>query len=448
MKRLTPEKPQIMKKILFLFSFLFLLFSCEKDIDAIEEESIEPDLVCEGCDITVTNEASRVTQYDKDVNLSSRGNKSSLSAKINGISLRLKATVDPLYIEYNGAMELLNANHVAVKSRRIAASYSLRGEPYSGGVDVLSMPKGGRAKLEGTLVVPDRDIDAISFLGKNNLLFGGGFDASKFYGGDYPSFFGQYRIQYNKKTDVFSLREDQLFHSLFGNKLRSLKYMYGMVSGSGGGNSGIIFAYDEKTNTLILQNSNETEGLFILDTSIEKRENNYDFIAIGFDNDTKELKAFYYDISKQTNIMSFSYAVSLGTYNLNVEAKHSIAVPKKGRLAVSLGVDGIGLFKIETNENGVYSATLTQQLKSEILDTSKPNEVVNSFTYQGGIFYVAAGEAGILIMPYNSKKNIISEDYVIVEFPENISVNSIAKSDSDLVVATTEGLSIYSIRGL
>jgi len=437
-----------MKKILFLFSFLFLIISCEKDIDSIEEESIEPDLVCEGCDISVTNEASRVTQYDQDVNLSSRGNKSSLSAKINKISLRLKATVDPLYINYNGTEELLNANHVAVKSRRIAASYSLRGEPYSGGVDVLSMPKNGNAKLEGTLVVPDRDIDAISFLGKNNLLFGGGFDARVFYGGDYPSFFGQYRIKYNKKSKVFSLREDQLFHSIFGNKLRSLKYMYGLVSGSGGGNSGIIFAYDEQTNTIIKNNSNETEGLFILDTSIEKNNNNFDFIALGFDNDTKELKAFYYDISKQTNIMNFSYSVSLGTYNMNVEAKHSIAVPKKGRLAVSLGSDGIGLFKIGTDEKGVEYAELSQQIKSGILDPGKPNEVVNSFTYKGGIFYVAAGEAGILIMPYNSKKNIISEDFLQVEFPAGISVNSIAKSDSDLVVATTEGLSIYTVSGI
>lgn len=437
-----------MKKILFLFSFLLVIFSCEKDIDSIEEEAFEPDLICEGCDISVTNEASRVTQYDQAVNLSSRGNKSSLSAKLNKISLRLKATVDPLYIEYNGGMELLNANHVDVKSRRIAASYSLRGEPYSGGVDVLSMPKGGRAKLEGTLVVPDRDIDAISFMGKNNLLFGGGFDARKFYGGDYPSFFGQYKIQYNKKTEVFSLREDQLFHSMFGNKLRSLKYMYSMVSGSGGGNSGIIFAYDEKTNKIIKHESNETKGLFILDTSIEKNGNKYDFIALGFDNNTKELKAFYYDISKQTNIMSFSYVVSLGTYNLNVEAKHSISVPKKGRLAVSLGSDGIGLFKISTNQNNGKYAELSQQIKGEILNPNNSKEVVNSFTYKKGVFYVAAGEAGILIMPYNSNKNIISEDFLQVDFPDGSSVNSIAKSDSDLVVATTEGLSIYTVSGI
>jgi len=437
-----------MKKILFLFSFLFLIISCEKDFDSLPVEEILEDLVCEGCDISITNDADRVTQYDQDVNLSSRGNKSSLSAKTNKISLRLKATVDPLYIDYNGSRELLNANHVDVKSRRIAASYSLRGEPYSGGVDVLSMPKGGKAKLEGTLVVPDRDIDAISFLGKNNLLFGGGFDARIFYGGDYPSFFGQYKIQYNKKTDVFSLREDQLFHSMFGNKLRSLKYMYGMVSGAGGGNSGIIFAYDEQTNTIIKHNSNETEGLFILDTSIEKKDNKYDFIALAFNNQTKELTAFYYDISKKTNIMNFSYSVSLGTYNLNVEAKHSIAVPKKGRLAVSLGSDGIALFKINKNENNVYYATLSQQLKSEFLNPQKPNEVINSFTYKGDIFYVAAGEAGIIIMPYNSKNNVISEDFLQVEFPNNISVNSIAKSDNDLVVATTLGLSIYTVNGI
>jgi hypothetical protein len=437
-----------MKKSLFLFSFLFVIISCQKDNDFINEEAIEPDLVCEGCAISITNDSSRVTQYDQVVNLSSRGNKSSISAKSNKITLRLRATVDPLYIDYNGSRELLNANDVAVNSGRIAASYSLRGEPYSGGVDVLSLPSAGKAKLEGTLVTPDRDIDAISFLGKNNLLFGGGFDARVFYGGDYPSFFGQYKIKYNNKTKVFSLREDYLFHSMFGNKLRSLKYMYGMVSGSGGSNSGIIFAYDEQTNTIIKNNSGETEGLFILDTSIEKRGNKYDFIALAFDNDTKELKAFYYDISKQTNIMNFSYSVSLGTYNLNVEAKHSIAVPKKGKLAVSLGSDGIGLFNIKTDKNQVKYAELSQQIKSEILDPGKPNEVVNSFTYKGGVFYVAAGEAGILIMPYNSKQNIISKNFLQVAFPPNVSVNSIGKSDNKLVVASTLGLSIYTVSGI
>ena len=438
-----------MKKIALILCVVFFIASCEKDVDSLPVEEILEDLICEGCGIEIVKDLSRITQYNQTVNISSRGsNKKTLAAsKVNSISLKLKGTVDPLYIDYNGGQVLLNANHVDVNSKRVAASYSLHGEPYSGAVDILSVKKGEIVNLEGTLILPGRDIDAVSFLNSNNIFLGGGFDAREYFGGDYPSFIARYKIQYNKKTDVLSLREDELFHSLFGNKLRSLKTQNGIVSGSGGGNSGVIFAFDEKKNKLILNNSNETEGLFILDTSIEKNGNNYDFIALAFNNDTKELKAFYYDISKSTDKMNFSYEVSLGTFNVNVEAKHSIAVPKKGWLAVSLGKEGLGLFKINTDD-GVKTASLEQQIKSEILNPALPNEVVNSFVFKSDICWIAAGEAGLYIIPYSTKNNKFDDSYRHVSFGNQISVNSVGKSDNDLVVATTEGVSIFSISGL
>ena len=80
--------------------------------------------------------------------------------------------------------------------------------------------------------------------------------------------------------------------------------------------------------------------------------------------------------------MSFSYEVSLGIFNINVEAKHSLTAIKRDWLAVSLGSEGIGVFKIETATEGDKGARLVQQFKSEILDPNKPDDVVNSFTYK------------------------------------------------------------------
>ncbi|WOD43937.1 hypothetical protein [Hwangdonia lutea] len=439
-----------MKKITLVFSLVLLIVSCQKDSDPIQEEDLLEDLICEDCGIEVTKDGTRLTQHDKVINVkTSLSGKSSKSQKGNSIYLKLKAIVDPLYVVHKGQIVLLNANHVAVKNRRIAVSYSLIGEPYSGGVDVISVPKNGAPNLDGTLVLPHRDIDAVDFSDGKHLLFGGGFDAREYYGGDYPSFLGRYQIQYNKKRDVFSLSEKDLFHSIFGNKLRSIKTINGIITGSGGGNSGVIFAFNEKTNTLIKHESNETEGLFILDTSIEKHNNAYNFVALAFNNDTKELKAFYYDISKKTDIMSFNYEVSLGVFNnMNVEAKHSLTAVKKDRLAVSLGSDGIGLFKINTDSGGNKTAELVQQIKEQILDPNKPNDVVNSFIFRNGVFYIAAGEAGFYIIKYNFNKNRLDEDYGHVEFSEGISVNGLAKSGSDLVLATTTGVSIYTISGL
>ncbi len=438
-----------MKKVTLLFSiFMLLIVSCQKDSDSIIEDDLEQeDLICEDCDIEIAKDVTRVTQHNNVINVTSASGKSFTTSKGNNIYLELKATVDPLYVMHMGEQVLLNANHVAVKNRRVAASYSLVGEPYSGGIDVLSMPKNGNVRLDGTLVLPDRDIDAIDFLGNKHLLFGGGFDARVHFGGDHPSFFGKYQIQYNKKTGVFSLSEKEMFHSIFGNKLRSIKTINGVITGSGGANSGVIFAFNEQTNTVIKHNSNETDGLFILDTSIEKMNNAFKFVALAFNNETKELKAIYYDISKQTDTMSFSYEVSLGIYNnINVEAKHSLTAIKKDWLAVSLGSDGIGVFKINTDNAGNKTASMVQQMKSQILDPNKSDEVVNSFTYKSGVFYVAAGEAGFYVIKF--KNNKLDEDFGHVEFPVDISVNSIAKSGEDLVVATTEGLSIYTISGI
>ena len=116
-----------------------------------------------------------MTLYNTIVNLSTTGTtgKSSQTSKNSAVSIELKATLDPIYIDINGQNTLLNANQVAVKNKRIAASYSLIGEPYSGAVDVLSVDRSGNVNLDGTLVLPDRDIDAIDFISTTNLIFGG-----------------------------------------------------------------------------------------------------------------------------------------------------------------------------------------------------------------------------------------------------------------------------------
>ena len=444
-----------MKKYIFFFSFSMLLFfvSCQKDSDEIDVElQLEEDLICEDCDIEVTKDNTRISQFDEEIvikSISGKSSKVSQSSILNNVRIRLRAIVDPLYVNHKGQNVLLNANHVAVKNRKVAASYSLVGEPYSGGVDVLSVPENGFPNLDGTLLLPDRDVDAIDFSDGKNLLLGGGFDAQIHYGGDYPSFLGHYKINHNKKTDVFSLAENNIYHSIFGNKLRSIKTIQGIITGSGGGDSGVIFAFNEKNNTLIEHKSGETEGLFILDTSIELHQNTYKFVALAFNNDTKELKAFYYDFSKQTDVMTFSYDVSLGTFNdINIEAKHSVVAIRKDWLAVSLGNDGIGVFNIKTDNSGNKTADLKQQIKDEILNPNKPYDVVNSFVFKSGLFYVAAGGAGFYLIEYDFKKNKLKSDFAHVEFPSGDSVNGVAISGEDLVIASTKGVSIYKISGL
>ncbi len=429
---------------------MLLIVSCDKDSSGIiDEEQLSEDLICEDCGIEVTKDVSRLSEFDQDVLINSINGETSKTSKVNGMRLRLKAIVDPLYVTYKGQQVLLNANHIAVKNRRVAASYSLVGEPYSGAVDVISVPRNGSPSLEGTLILPDRDVDAVDFSDDNHILLGGGFDAQVYYGGDYPSFLGRYQIKYNDDTDVLSLKEEDMFHSIFGNKLRSIKTIEGVITGAGGGNSGIIYAFNEQTNTIIDNSSSETEGLFILDTSVELDNNEYKFVALAFNNETKELQAFYYDISKETDIMTFSYVVSLGTFNnINVEAKYSVAAITKDWLAVSLGADGIGVFNIRTDNSGNKTAFLIQQIKDEILDSNKPDDVVNSFVFDRGVFYIAAGGAGFYLIEYDYQRNKMRNNFSHVDFGEGDSVNGVAISGEDLVIASTKGVSIYKLSGL
>lgn len=439
-----------MKRLPFFLLSLFLVISCQKDVEdlTLEQDQLEEALICDDCNIEIIKDENRLTRFNESINfttIQSGKNISSKSFETNNVSLLLIGQLGTLYINHNGEEVMLNPNHVTTRGGRVAASYSLVGEPYSGAVDVLDI-KDYYVNLEATLLLPDRDIDAIAFVNnKNHLVFGGGFDATKYYGGDHPSFFGKYKIQ--NSNGYFSIAEKNMFHSIFGNKLRSLKQINGITAGSGGGNSGVIFAFKENSETVIMQGSNETQGLFILDTSIEKNNGNYDFIALAFDNSTKKLKAFYYDI--KNDVMNFSYAVTLGYFpNINVEAKHSLVVPKKGVLAVSLGSEGIGIFLIKTNSQGQKYAVFHDQVKSGILDPKNPNHVVNSFVKKGNNFFVAAGESGMYVIPYSNSQKKFGNSYSKVDFSAYghfESVNSIAIYQDIIVAATTEGLSLFYV---
>ena len=438
-----------MKKIkLILGSLLLCVLSCDKDNDSIDQNT--DDLICENCAIEVTKDNSRVWHFNQQVNLLPAGSQGAKSAAAtNSVELTLNAIVDPLYVNHDGEEVLLNANHVAVKNKRIAASYSLIGAPYFGAIDIIEAPEDAFPSLAGTLLLPDRDIDAVDFVNRNHILVGGGFDAQVHYGGNHPSFLGRYQIKLNEETEVLSLTEKNLYHSIFGNKLRNVQTTNGIITGSGGGNSGIIFAYNENENTIIEHTSGETQGLYILDTSIEAEDKNYKFVALAYNDNDDSIKAFYYDISKETDVMTFSYEVSLGTYpNTDVEAKHSVLAIKKDYLIVSLGTEGIGVFKIETAENETKSALLTQQLKSELLNENNVSHVINSFVYKSKTLYVAAGGAGFYLIDYNTSQNLLKTAFSKMELPIGESVNSVAISDNDLLIASTRGVSIYTITEL
>jgi len=424
-----------LKKATLIFSALLFTISCQKDpINFVDEANSN----CTDCNIEITKDASRLELFNSNINIIK--SKSSKSSKIaaDTIDLVLKAKLNPLIVNYNGSEVLLNANHVAVRSNRVAASYSIVGEPYGGAIDIINISKNKSVTLEGTLLIPDKDIDAVGFDSRTRLMFGGGLNVDKFSEAKSSSFFEYYSLNsQTRKPEDFNLKKLYSFTERFGNKLNSIKDLSGTIIGSGGGNDGNVFIYDKKAKKVNLDYSNSFTGLFIFDTYVTKQDGNNVYIIVAYNNDSKELSAFYFNKD-----LSLKYKVSLGSWDLNVEAKHAIVAPRGNVLIVSLEQQGIGVFKLQET-NGIKNASLVQQVKDEILNPNNPDEVVNSFSYYKGVVYAAAGAGGILILPYSNKRLKLSYEYKI-EVPGE-SVNSTSRKDDNLVVGSTSGVRIYKM---
>ena len=274
-------------------------------------------------------------------------------------------------------------------------------------------------------------------------MFGGGIDVDVFTDALSSSFFEYYSINGNtRKPEEFNLNRLESYTDRIGNKLNSLKDVYGFIIGSGGGSDGKVFIYNSRNRTVFQDDSNLFSGLYIFDTTVAKLGTKRLFVVVAYDNASQELKAFYFDINKQSYALSFMYDVSLGNFDLNVEAKHSILAPRADVLIVSLEQEGLGLFTIEGDDTA-KTAVLKQQLRDEILDQNNPDEVVNSFSSSGGVIYAAAGAGGVLIIRYKNSNASLQYAYK-VEVPGE-SVNSTSRSDDNLVVASTSGVRVYKI---
>jgi len=297
-----------MRKLLLLI-VLIIVASCQNN--ALNDLNVNPNTTsnCDSCNIQITKDSSRLQVYNQDVNLiqeQSKASKVAGSKTADTISLTLKAKLEPLTINYNGKDVLLNANDISVKSNRVAVSYSIVGEPYGGAVDIIDIPKNKDVNLEGTLLIPNKDIDAVDFDSRKRLLFGGGLNVDLFPEALSSSFFEEYSLKsVARNTKDFNLKKLDEYTSKFGNKLNSIKSIGTYIIGSGGGQNGKLFVFNKKTGDVYLDNSNNMSGLFIFDTTIAVMNNIRYAIVLAYDNNSKELKAFYYRLVS-SNLMYYS----------------------------------------------------------------------------------------------------------------------------------------------
>ena len=421
-----------MKQLKLLVLVLFLIVqACQKDDSNFNGDQNN----CEDCNFSYVKDENRLEIVNSSITLQDKGITSRTGETLE---LNLKAILAPLTIDYQGEETLLNANHVTVRNRRVAASYSIVGEPYGGAIDIIDLPNNKNPSLEGTLLIPDKDVDFVEWNSRTKLLFGGGLNMATYPEAASASTFEYYGINDTRKTGEFSLTRIKEYNEHFGNKLNKIGKVNGKIAGSGGGSNGSIFVYDKNSNQIYKDESGMMTGLYIMDFTQAKNGSENKMAVMAYDNTSKELKLFYYKVKSKELVYDFN--VSLGNWDLNIEAKHSIRSPKKDILFVSLEQNGVGVFEIG-EDNGEKTATMIQQVKDDMLDPSNPDEVVNSFSYSNKKLWVAGGAAGVLILNFNTNTNILEYKFQ-VEVPGE-SVNSILKNGDNLVVASTSGVRIF-----
>lgn len=165
-----------MKKIIFLFSVLTLVFvtSCSDNGDSNGENSSDRNAI-------VINDNQ--TQLKQRLDLTNSGVISIVNAK-TGKKLTAQSSQLPLtqIAEFNAPKDsqgrTLQASHVAVNGNYAYVAYTLEGSDYSGAIDMIDVSDPYKPKLVMSALIPDTDITSLVY-SNGRLIIGAASDADK-----------------------------------------------------------------------------------------------------------------------------------------------------------------------------------------------------------------------------------------------------------------------------
>ncbi|MCD0465475.1 hypothetical protein [Flavobacterium sp. ENC] len=345
-----------MKKNKYLFSFLALfLFACcdNNDNNANDSQSVN--------NVTINND---VTELSKRIDFTTSGVISIQNTAATGKSAAANASTSfPLVqigeikppVDSQG--RTLQASHVAVNGNYAYVSYIMRGDAYSGAIDVIDVSDPYKPKLVTSALIANTDITSLTYA-NGNLIIGGATDIDKLQSVTNPAIVINMQLSSGLLTDKYTTN---YLESRVTTDVAATTSSYFAVTGDNG-------------------------SLFKLSASgkaVEGKTPVADLRSIALNGD---------------KIVTLS-----GTKGVNIYSQSTLALQKSFTISTdvsgakrTMDFDGTNLLVSEGYKGlGVYDSNSGSKLQTIAIATAGEDNVTNAVSVNDGYAFVANGALGL-----------------------------------------------------
>ncbi|MFD1605006.1 hypothetical protein ACFSJW_00270 [Flavobacterium artemisiae] len=356
-----------MKKYAYLLSLLTvsLLISCDDNNDSNDNQSRN--------NITITSDQTTLNQRLDLTNAgvislenSSATGKFAADATTTSFPLVQIAEVKPP-VDSNG--KTLQASHVAVNGNYAYVSYIMRGETYSGAIDVIDVTDPYKPKLLSSALIANTDITSLTYL-NGNLIIGAAKDVDKDSSLKNPAIVINMQLSSGLLTDKYTV-----------NALES------RVTTDVAANSSSYFAVTGDAGSLFKINSSTK--------AVESKATVADLRSIALSSD----KVVTLSGTKGVNVYNPSTLAlqkSFTTSNDISGAKRTMDFDGT-KLLVSEGANGLGIYDVNTGT----------KLQTIAIATAGEDNVTNAVSVNDGYAFAANGALGLNVYKYGTQYNLL-----------------------------------------
>lgn len=345
-----------MKKNIYLFSFLalFLFACCDRNDDNVNDNQAVNN-------VTISND---LTELNKRLDFTTSGVISIENNSATGKSAAANASTSLPLVQIgeikppvDSEGRTLQASHVAVNGNYAYVSYIMRGDAYSGAIDVIDVSDPYKPKLVTSALIANTDITSLTY-SNGNLIIGGATDIDKL----------------QSVTNPAIVINMQLSSGLLTNKYTT-NYLESRVTTDVASNASSYFAVTGDNGSLFKLNASTkaTEGK----TPIA------DLRSIALNGD---------------KIVTLS-----GTKGINIYNQSTLALQKSFTVSAdvsgakrTMDFDGTNLLVAEGYKGlGVYDSNSGSKLQTIAIATAGEDNVTNAVSVNDGYAFVANGALGL-----------------------------------------------------
>ncbi|MFB9080369.1 hypothetical protein ACFFLS_19735 [Flavobacterium procerum] len=356
-----------MKKYAYLLSFLTvsLLISCDDNNDSNDNQSLN--------NITITSDQNTLNQR---LDLTNAGVISLENNTATGkFAAETVSTSFPLVqiaevkppVDSNG--KTLQASHVAVNGNYAYVSYIMRGEVYSGAIDVIDVSDPYKPKLVTSALIANTDITSLTY-SNGNLIIGAAKDIDKDASIKNPAIVINMQLSSGLLTDKYTV-----------NALES------RVTTDVAANTSSYFAVTGDQGSLFKINSSSK--------AIESKATVADLRSIALSSD---------------KVVTLS-----GTKGVNVYNPSTLALQKSFTTSTdvsgakrTMDFDGTKLLVSEgANGLGVYDVNSGTKLQTIGIATAGEDNVTNAVSINDGYAFIANGALGLNVYQSGSQYSLL-----------------------------------------